>query len=47
MVKWLTSYLEENRETWERSKLEREIEQKETLMEWENISRLQKIKILK
>ena len=47
MVRWITTFIEKNGESWEKRKTERENMNKHLLEEWERNSRLQKIKILK
>ena len=47
MLRWLTSFLQENQEAWEESRIEREKENEKSLNDWEKTKRFEKIKILK
>ena len=47
MLDWLTSFLEENQETWEKNRKLRETENRTELEKWEKSKRLEKIAILK
>ena len=45
MVRWLTSYIEENQERWEIQKREDELRRK--IREWDKSERFRKIEIIK
>ena len=47
MLDWLTSFLEENQEMWEKNRKLRETENRTELEKWEKSKRLEKIAILK
>ena len=43
IVRWLTSYIEENQERWEAQRREREDEYRRKINEWYKIERFRKI----
>ena len=43
MTRWLTSFIDENREDWEIGRKRREEERKTALEEWEKLGRFEKI----
>ena len=47
MMKWVTEFLKENFETWEKEKEDREKRERKELEEWERTKRLEKVRILK
>ena len=47
MAKWVTSYLRENEQRWNREKLEREKEHRRWLEDWAKKTRLEKIREIK
>ena len=47
MLRWLTHFLKENHEKWEKERIERYVESRKKIEEWEKAKRFEKITILK
>ena len=47
MTKWVTSYIDENMDTWEKERLERDINIREKILDWNRKSRHEKSEKLK
>ena len=47
IVRWLTSYIEENQERWEAQRREREDEYRRKINEWDKSERFRKIEIIR
>ena len=47
MYKWVTTYIDENKESWEKERELKEIEAQKELREWEKMKRMEKIQHLK
>ena len=47
MLRWVSQYIEQNQESWERGEREREIERKKKVSEWEKMKRFEKIEYLR
>ena len=47
MSRWVSQYIEQNQESWERGEREREIERKKKVSEWEKMKRFEKIEYLR
>ena len=47
MLRWLTHFLKENHEKWEKERIERYVESRKKVEEWEKAKRFEKIAILK
>ena len=47
MLKWITKIIEENNDTWEKEKIKRIETEKETVREWEKLTRAAKIRKIK
>ena len=47
MLRWITEYIDQNKDRWDEEARERRKDQGETAAEWENRSKVEKIEILK
>ena len=47
MMRWVTKYIDENSEKWEREKEKRELNNQQRLQEWARLSRFEKITQIK
>ena len=47
MMRWVTEYLEENNEVWEKEKMEREQDKEKMIREWEKAGRHEKIRLIR
>ena len=45
--KWITKFIDDNVENWEKEKLEREIENRKEIEHWNKLKRIEKINLLK
>ena len=46
-LRWISKYVEENSELWEIEKLEREVERRKKIEEWEKLKRFERIEYLR